>query len=162
MMREDLFGMANPAWPGLTPYAMFLMVLVSSLGILAMTFWTVLLVPAEVRARRQWRIAPAAPATSTVWRFAATDFVPSKRPLRMRQDMPAAPRNGSTRLTLVDAEARIGLPAAASSSESTVESKPKPVSAYATDIEKAIAGFRAAHAMLAERENGASTNGEAR
>jgi hypothetical protein len=65
-------------------------------------------------------------------------------------------------LTLVDAEARIGLPAAASSSESTVESKPKPVSAYATDIEKAIAGFRAAHAMLAERENGASTNGEAR
>lgn len=161
-MREDLFGMANPAWPGLTPYAMFLMVLVSSLGILFMAFWTVLLVPAKVRARRQWRIEPASPARRTAWRFASPSFAPSKRPLRMRQEMPSAPRNGGARLKLVNAEVRKNLSAAAPSSESTLESTPKTVSAYATDIEMAIAGFRAAHAMLAERENGASANGEAR
>jgi hypothetical protein len=162
VMRDDLFGMANQTWPGLTPYAMFFMVLVSSLGLLAMMFWTAVLVPAKARSRGRWRSEAIAPRTGRTWRAIAPNYGAPKRPYLVKRAAPATPRNGEATLVRADGEVRKSLPVAAPSAEIRLQNKTKPVSEYAGDIEKAIAGFRAAHAMLAERENGASAGGEMR
>lgn len=159
-MRDDLFGMANQTWPGLTPYAMFFIVLISSLGILAMMFWTAVLVPAKARSRGRWRAEPIAPRTGRTWRSIAPNSVAPKRPYLVKRAMPAIARNDETTIVRAEAEIRNDLPVAAPSAE--VALKTRPVSEYAGDIEKAIAGFRAAHAMLVERETNASTGGEMR